>query len=417
MEETVGTPCAELFIKNETESDEEAILSRRDFIAPETMNEVKEEPDIILFGDTPVQSAVRSTVESATVASLSCPPHQCSIYPHSTTVEANFTTLKKNVSIRGSTEKLYKGTACSDSDELNIPLQNRVTTQAVKKAFKCSVCSYSALSKSILLEHEIIHSERNPLINSGYAYSAARTSSHQVNPSGYNPYKCTECPYLTTRISDIRKHRLIHSAEKKFKCFETNCSFSTNSNPKFIQHHRIHTVQKPFECTECPYQTTRKSDLRRHRLIHSAEKKFKCLETNCSFSASSNSKLLLHWKRSHTGEETFKCTECPYSATRKANLTRHLLTHTGEKPFKCLEANCSFSAPSNSKLVLHMRSHTGEKPFKCTECPFTAKSTAKITIHMRCHYNDQLFQCPYCSYSCGRQAHLTLHRRTHLEDI
>lgn len=49
----------------------------------------------------------------------------------------------------------------------------------------------------------------------------------------------------------------------------------------------------------------------------------------------------------------FHCIHCPYRATQKGNLQRHIRTHTGELPFSC--SHCSYRSKDPSNLARHIR--------------------------------------------------------------
>lgn len=49
----------------------------------------------------------------------------------------------------------------------------------------------------------------------------------------------------------------------------------------------------------------------------------------------------------------FCCIHCPYRATQKGNLQRHIRTHTGELPFSC--SHCSYRSKDPSNLARHIR--------------------------------------------------------------
>ena len=56
--------------------------------------------------------------------------------------------------------------------------------------------------------------------------------------------------------------------------------------------------------------------------------------------------------RTHSGENTFNCTQCTYSCTTACNLKRHILTHSGEKSFSCTQCNYSCTTAGNLKQHL-----------------------------------------------------------------
>ena len=80
----------------------------------------------------------------------------------------------------------------------------------------------------------------------------------------------------------------------------------------------------------------------------------------------------------------YTCVFCPYKATRKDYLTKHMRIHTGEKPYQCDQ--CSYSSADRSTLTKHKRVHTGEKPYKCTMCSYTAAQVGGLHYHIAHHH-------------------------------
>ncbi|XP_077561242.1 uncharacterized protein LOC144176013 isoform X6 [Haemaphysalis longicornis] len=86
-----------------------------------------------------------------------------------------------------------------------------------------------------------------------------------------------------------------------------------------------------------------------------------------------------------TGRESrpFTCHFCPYAASLKHHLTRHLRRHTGKKPFQC--AVCPAAFIRKDHLGIHMRKHTGEKPYRCTLCALAFSHRRSLVSHMQAH--------------------------------
>lgn len=59
--------------------------------------------------------------------------------------------------------------------------------------------------------------------------------------------------------------------------------------------------------------------------------------------------------RTHTGEKPYSCPHCPYSATTRTTLKRHVRTHTGERPYAC--AYCSYRSNQKGTLKSHILAH------------------------------------------------------------
>ncbi|XP_045583203.1 longitudinals lacking protein, isoforms H/M/V isoform X5 [Procambarus clarkii] len=93
-------------------------------------------------------------------------------------------------------------------------------------------------------------------------------------------------------------------------------------------------------------------------------------------------------------KKIYSCLYCPYRASQKGKLQRHIRVHTGEKPFAC--SFCSYRAAQDSVLKHHIRIHTGEKPFNCQQCSYRTAKGANLKRHMLIHNGEKLLVCPHC---------------------
>ena len=91
-------------------------------------------------------------------------------------------------------------------------------------------------------------------------------------------------------------------------------------------------LKKKHNCDQCNYSTAVLSNLKRHKLVHSGEKPFACSQCkySCTQACDLKSHLLIH-----SGENPFKCRQCNYSCKQASDLKKHMLTHSGEKAFNC----------------------------------------------------------------------------------
>lgn len=89
--------------------------------------------------------------------------------------------------------------------------------------------------------------------------------------------------------------------------------------------------------------------------------RYVCTEVGCNKSFSRASRLDLHVKSAHSGQNMFECNfpQCGKIFAEKGNLLVHERTHTGEKPYACKECHKRFTTIGNCKD--HERRHNNDK--------------------------------------------------------
>ncbi|XP_040613881.1 zinc finger protein 42-like [Mesocricetus auratus] len=112
------------------------------------------------------------------------------------------------------------------------------------------------------------------------------------------------------------------------ECPQTGCRKKLR-NKTALRKHMLVNGPRPHVCAECGKAFVESSKLKRHLLVHSGEKPFRCTFEGCGKCFSLDFNLRTHI-RIHTGEKRFVCPfgGCQKSFIQSSNMKTHIQIHT-----------------------------------------------------------------------------------------
>ncbi|GFO00887.1 Zinc finger protein 26 [Plakobranchus ocellatus] len=254
---------------------------------------------------------------------------------------------------------------------------------------------------------EKVINERAPK-NGPPTFDLAKLKKEKLTtPLGSKIFCCKVCDYRAATRTLLKQHEVIHSA-KSFKCKQCNYSCHTASHLK--RHMFTHSKSKPILCSQCGYTCTQNFQMRAHLLQHETDKPFVC--TICNATYKKEDSLKVHML-GHENVAKFRCTECNYAGNRFGDFKRHMLTHTTDKPLKC--SICSYTCIRHWRLKAHMKIHNSNKPLlRCDVCDFTCVSAPRLKDHKASHSKDGIIRCEVCEYVCTQPSRMKRHMKAHI---
>lgn len=284
-----------------------------------------------------------------------------------------------------------------------------------KQKYICDICNKVSSKLSNLRRHMMIHSDERPHacdICDKRFRRADKLRFHQNSHANIKPYECKICWRRFTRPGHLHQHNTTQHQQKKEKVPKYECDlcelkFSTKKT--FLKHKKAHPVEnesKKNACSFCGVSFASSNELKSHKECHENEKQFLCSECGVRFLRSDY--LKFHMRR-HKGDNPYQCKYCPKKFPRSTDVKAHERYHRGERNHLCKVCGKKFHRAYT--LSVHMRVHTGERPYQCTYCPKSFTQRNDLNAHIRRHTGER-FKCDLCN--CDGfilRYHLTQHKR------
>lgn len=207
-------------------------------------------------------------------------------------------------------------------------------------------------------------------------------------------YKCRYdgCDLNFKRKDQLHSHEYTHTAQKLFKCTESNCTKSYMNNAHLKRHIRVaHCANRTIELIPCKHGSP------------------------CTRSYKSKEKMLIHYQMVHVDKTdikslSFACDLCPAIFRRKAQHRQHMFAHTNEYPYTC--QHCQRGYMNRYNLVRHENSH---RIYNCNECDETFLKWSLLVGHRHNMHPYSEAKCTECGRQFQSKRGLKHHRILHEE--
>ena len=192
----------------------------------------------------------------------------------------------------------------------------------------------------------------------------------------------------------------------RYQCDICHRYISTKSTLK--RHNMIHTGERPFKCSICDNSFRRRYHLLNHELCHWDEPSGSI--TGHSTGGSSTS-------LGNEGEERLlKCKVCPAVFSTVRSLRVHLTIHDPSRPFPCTVCGMRFTKPGLMRK--HMRAHTVTPNLCCPYCDKRFHRTVYFEEHLQHHRHwdaesTEEHVCKYCPKKFLSSSELSRHMSVH----
>ena len=150
----------------------------------------------------------------------------------------------------------------------------------------------------------------------------------------------------------------------------------------------VHKKSSPkFQCSECPYVTTKEQTLEDHNFTVHEGKHFSC--DACEFKADTRAKVLGHMRRHHSNVSDYlMCDKCDFKDVTETKLQKHMINvHCTEK-IACEE--CSEQFRSSSGLNQHKRQSQHGMRHSCSKCMHKTNSLKGMRKHIVNTHKEEL---------------------------
>uniref|UniRef100_A0A3Q0T1W9 C2H2-type domain-containing protein n=1 Tax=Amphilophus citrinellus TaxID=61819 RepID=A0A3Q0T1W9_AMPCI len=223
--------------------------------------------------------------------------------------------------------------------------------------FQCNRCDKAfTLFKPLLRHYENIHKVSRPFKCSRCPKTLTKLRSliiHEWHHTGQLPFQCAQCNLRFKCDAELMYHERVHTREKPYLCAECGKTFAHRSN--LLRHLNFIHSESRNEKNPCPScgKMVAASTMKRHKLIHTGERPFKCTVPECEKYYRSTSEVKRHVLIHHTTERPYKCDICGKGFVKMCYLNLHAKIHSGEKPFIC--SICGKAFPKAYSMLRHKK--------------------------------------------------------------
>lgn len=172
-----------------------------------------------------------------------------------------------------------------------------------------------------------------------------------------NLFKCSMCPKVYNRSSNLLRHEKFHLNDHNFKCELCDKKFTRED---LLDRHKLAHAKKNNQELDRHIS----SDLKDCITKETTSDTDQFVNINSADTMTDETKD--NRKDDKVGSENYSCGICKKTFIKSSRLNRHLKTHSTVKPFTCQICCKGFSRQELYKN--HMNGHTGNKPHVCNIC-------------------------------------------------
>ena len=207
-------------------------------------------------------------------------------------------------------------------------------------------------------------------------------------------YECSVCHRLLSSNASLKRHYMLHTGERPFKCSLCDKSFTQ-------PHHRLYHELGHWAIAS-PNQ---------EQSVVSSRRPGGSVSSSASVSSSSPE-----------NERVLKCKYCDQTFSNLRRLREHLTVHDSNRQIAC--SVCGMRFLKQAHCTLHMQSHTPSRRLSCPYCRKGFYRSERFEKHIMQHRHKEMlanqlsqqvrYLCKYCPKVCRSLSGLSRHITAHL---